>query len=148
MKRLVLAFVLANAFPATLQAQPMTPAVSSAGPATAMTPTPDDRAKQWLSLVDDGNYGEAWKQGGPTLRAHQSTDAFSAGIGARRMPLGAMSSRALKDVKLAKTLPGLGSGQFAVVRYDSVFAHQAVAIETVTLASDHGGWSVIAYRVD
>ena len=43
-----------------------------------------------------------------------------------------MSSRALKDVKLTKTLPGMRDGQYAIVRYDSAFAHKATAVESVT----------------
>ena len=37
-------------------------------PSTSMTPTPDDRAKQWLALVDDQNYAEAYKQMGAMAR--------------------------------------------------------------------------------
>ena len=144
MKWLVTAFlILASAAAAQPAAQPPAP-----GAATAMTPTPDDRAKQWLNLVDDGNYAEAWKQAGAPLRARQSVDSFLAQEAAKRKPMGAMSNRALKDVKLAKTLPGMRSGQYAVVRYDSAFAHQAAAVESITLASENGGWSVVGYRID
>ena len=54
----------------------------------------------------------------------------------------------MKDVKLTKTLPGMRDGQYATVRYDSVFAHKAPAVETVTLVSDNGAWSVVAYSVN
>lgn len=147
MKRLAVALVLL-ALPALAQSPPAPlPGVSS-GPATAMTPTPDDRAKQWLTLIDDGNYADAWKQAGPHLRAHQSADGFLAAVSTKRMPMGAMSARNLKDLKMTKILPGMRSGQYAVVRYDSAFAHQAQAVETVTLMSENGAWSVIAYHVD
>jgi hypothetical protein len=151
MRRILVAFLLLSAVPA--MAQPPAPRSSAAptanpGVVTAMTPTPDDRAKQWLNLVDDGNYAEAWKQAGATLRAHQSVDSFLAEEAAKRTPMGAMSTRTLKDVKLAKTLPGMRNGQYAVVRYDSAFAHQVAAVESVTLASENGGWSVVAYRID
>jgi len=48
------------------------PAFSQASPAigpggrqkateiTAVTPTPDNRARQWLVLVDDKNYAQSW----------------------------------------------------------------------------------------
>jgi hypothetical protein len=142
--KLVTAFLfIASAAMAQPAATPPTPAV-----ATAMTPTPDDRAKQWLNLVDDGNYAEAWKQAGATLRTHQSADSFVGQETAKRTPMGAMSGRTLKDVKLTKTVAGMRSGQYAVVRYDSAFAHQAAAVESVTLASENGGWSVVGYRID
>src|SRR4051812_21302156 len=104
MKWLITAFLLLASAAA---AQPVAAPPPGSGVATAMTPTPDDRAKQWLNLVDDGNYAEAWKQAGATLRARQSVDSFLAQEAAKRTPMGAMSNRALKDVKLTKTLPGM-----------------------------------------
>ena len=139
MKWLAIAFALLVAAPAFGQ--------SKAGSSTAMTPTPDDRAKQWLSLMDDQNYAEAYKQMGAVGRDKISAEGFSKTVGGVREPLGAMSSRALKDVKLTKTLPAMRDGQYAVVRYDSTFAHKAMAVESMTLISENGGWSVIGYFI-
>jgi hypothetical protein len=137
MKWLAIAFALLVAAPAFAQPK--------AG--TAMTPTPDDRAKQWLSLMDDQNYADAYKQMGAVARDKVSAEGFSKTVGGVREPLGAMSSRALKDVKLAKTLPAMRDGQYAIVRYDSTFAHKTAAVESVTLISENGGWSVIGYFI-
>lgn len=139
MKWLAVAFALLIAAPVWAQ--------TKTGPSTAMTPTPDDRAKQWLSLMDDQNYADAYKQMGDVARAKASADNFSKSVGGVRGPLGAMSSRTLKDVKLAKTLPAMRDGQYAIVRYDSTFAHKAAAVESVTLISENGGWSVIGYFI-
>ena len=113
-----------------------------------MTPTPDDRAKQWLILVDDKNYADAYKQMGAGARAKASEQGFAAKVGGKRAPLGAMSSRTLKDVKLTKTLPGMRDGQYATVRYDTAFAHEAAAVETVNLESENGAWSVVGYFIN
>ena len=59
-----------------------------------------------------------------------------------------MSSRNLKDVKMTKTLPGMASGQYATVQYDSAFAKKAAAVETVVLSSDKDGWSVVDYHIN
>ena len=139
MKWLAIAFALLVAGHAFAQ--------TKTGPSTAMTPTPDDRAKQWLTLVDDQNYAEAYKQMGAAARGKASAEEFTKSVGGVREPLGAMSSRALKDVKLAKTLPAMRDGQYAVVRYDAAFAHKAAAVETLYLASENGGWSVIGYFI-
>jgi hypothetical protein len=139
MKWLAIAFALLVAMPAFAQ--------NKTGPSTAMTPTPDDRAKQWLSLIDDQNYADAYKQMGAVGRDKVSVESFSKTVGGVREPLGAMSSRALKDVKLTKTLPAMRDGQYAIVRYDSTFAHKAAAVESVTLISENGGWSVIGYFI-
>jgi hypothetical protein len=139
MRWLAIAFALLIAVPALAQ--------TNAKPATSMTVSPDDRAKQWLLLVDDKNYADAYQQMGTA--AHKvAGESWSQNIRSRRDPLGAMSSRTLKDVKMTKTLPGLRDGQYATVRYDSAFARKAASVESVTLVMENGAWSVIDYRVD
>jgi hypothetical protein len=140
MKWLFVAFALVFAAPAVAQ--------TAAGPSTSMTPSPDDRAKQWLTLIDDQNYADAYKQMGAAARAKETEQVFGARVGGVRAPLGAMSSRTLKDVKLTKTLPGMRDGQYAVVRYDSAFAHKAAAVESVTLVSENSAWSVVTYSIN
>ncbi len=118
-------------------------AAQTAKPVSAAQPGPDDRAKQWLTLVDDSNYAESLKQMGT-----QARKADLDKLPAIREPLGAMSNRSLKDVTLTRTSPGMPAGQYAVVRYESNFARKAVAMETITLAMTKAGWAVVAYRVD
>lgn len=141
MKWLAIAFALLIAAPAAM-------AQTGAGRATSMTVSPDDRAKQWMSLVDDQNYADAYKQMSTIARGKITAEAWTGNIRTMRVPLGAMSSRTLKDVKMTNTLPGMRDGQNAAVRYDSAFAHKATATETVTLVLENGAWSVTSYRVD
>ena len=108
---------------------------------TAATPTPDDRARQWLILVDDKNYAQSWSQAGKTFQAKQKADAWAATAGDKRGSLGAVASRDLKSIDLGRT-------DIAVVRYDTVFARKAQAVETVTLAFENGGWQVTDYSVN
>lgn len=116
--------------------------------ATSMIISPDDRAKQWMSLVDDQNYADAYQQMSTATRGKIAAEVWTGNIRTMRVPLGAMSSRTLKDVKMSNTLPGMRDGQYAAVRYDSAFAHKATGIETVTLVLENGAWSVTSYRVD
>ena len=140
MRWLALAFALLFAVPAMAQ--------SKAGPSTSMTPAPDERAKQWLVLVDDQNYSDAYSQMGAIARGKIGAEQWVQKVKADRDPLGAMTSRTLKDVKLTKTLTGMRDGQHATVRYDSAFARKAAAVESVTLVSEKGAWSVIGYVID
>jgi uncharacterized protein YjiS (DUF1127 family) len=137
MKWLVIAFSLLIAGPAL-----------AAAPATSMTTSPDDRAKQWMILVDDQNYADAYQQMGAAARGKITAEAWSEKVRSVREPLGAMSSRTLKDVKMTKTLPGMRDGQYATVRYDSAFAHKAASVESITLVSENGAWSVIGYFIN
>jgi hypothetical protein len=123
-----------------------TPAFAQAAPAkkstiTAATPAPDDRARQWLVLVDDKNYAQSWSEAAKAFQNRRKTDAWAADATTSRAPLGAVASRGLKSIDLSR-------GNTAVIRYDTVFAHKAAAIETVTLIFENGSWSVADYSVD
>ena len=54
---------------------------------------------------------------------------------------GAVASRGLKSIDLSRN-------NIAVIRYDTVFARKAAAVETVTLAFEDGGWTVTDYSVE
>jgi hypothetical protein len=108
--------------------------------ATAATPAPDDRARAWLVLVDDKNYTQSWTQAGAAFKSRQKADAWAKDELAKREPLGAVASRSLKSIDLSRNT-------VAVIRYDSVFAHKAAAVETVTLSFENGSWAVTDYSV-
>lgn len=124
------------------------PALAAGAAATSMTTSPDDRARQWMTLIDDQNYADAYQQMGAVARGKIAADSWTQKIRGTREPLGAMSSRTLKDVKMTKTLPGMRDGQYTTVRYDTTFAHRAASVESVTLVSENGGWSVIGYFIN
>jgi Protein of unknown function (DUF4019) len=121
------------------------PAYSQAAPArkstvTAVTPAPNDRARQWLVLVDDKNYAQSWSEAAKVFQNRQSADAWASDATAKRAPLGAVASRDLKSIDLSRD-------NIAVIRYDTVFARKAAAVETVTLVFENGSWSVSDYSI-
>lgn len=124
-----------------------TPALAASAPTASITVSPDDRAKQWMILIDDQNYGEAYQQMGAAGREKATLASWAQEIRGAREPLGAVSSRTLKDVKMTKTLRGMRDGQYAAVRYDTGFARKAASVETVTLVLENGAWSVIGYFI-
>jgi hypothetical protein len=122
------------------------PAFSQASPAkpsqvTAVTPTPDDRAREWLVLVDDKNYPQSWSQASKAFQGRQKADAWAKNADVLRTPLGAVASRGLKSIDLSRN-------NVAVIRYDTAFAHKAATVESVTLAFENGGWSVTDYSLN
>ena len=153
--RTLLAALLISGMPALAQAKkapvnkPVTTPVSAPAPKTTITgaktitgatPAPDDRAKQWLVLVDDKKYAQSWSEAGKAFQSRQKADAWAKDAGARREPLGAVASRGLKSIDLSRS-------NVAVIKYDSVFAHKASAVETITLTFENGGWLVTDYSV-
>lgn len=132
---LAIALIFCTAAPAFSQAP--TPARRISG----AVPAPDDRARQWLILVDDKNYTQSWAEAGAAFKARHKNDAWAANAATQRGPLGAVASRGLKSIDLSRN-------NTAMVRYDTVFARKAAAVETVTLNFENGGWSVSDYVVD
>ena len=130
-----LTLIFATAAPAFSQAPSPPRRISGA------TPAPDDRARQWLILVDDKNYSQSWSESGAAFKAKLKNDAWASDAATRRGPLGAVASRGLKSIDLSRN-------NTAVVRYDTVFARKAAAVETVTLNFENGGWSVSDYKVE
>ena len=129
-------FLIVSAAPAFSQAAP-----AKKSTVTAAVPAPDDRARQWLVLVDDKNYAQSWTEASRSFQAKQKTQDWATQEAAKREPFGAVASRDLKSIDL-------GKANVAVIRYDTVFAHKAQAVETVTLAFENGGWAVTSYSVD
>jgi hypothetical protein len=133
---LVAAMFFGAAAPAVAQ-----PAPAKSAPVSAATPAPDDRARQWLVLVDDKNFAQSWKDAGKTFQNRQSVDAWAGDAGTKRVPLGAVASRDLKSIDLSRN-------NLAVIRYDTSFARKAAAVETVTLAFENDGWVVTDYSIN
>jgi hypothetical protein len=148
MKWLALLAALLLAQPVFAQGTAPAPAQGAVGPSTSMTPAPDVRAKQWLGLVDDKNYDEAFKQMGAAAQGKNSLATWAQKMSSIRDPLGAMANRDIKSIKLTRILAGMTDGQSATVQFNSSFAHKASAVETVVMISDKGAWSVTGYSVD
>jgi hypothetical protein len=133
-RTLFAAFLILSALPALAQAQ-RRPVISAA------VPTPDDRARAWLVLVDDKNYAQSWSEAGKAFQNRRKSDAWASEEAAKREPLGAVASRDLKSIDLSRN-------NTAIIRYDTVFAHKAAAVETVTLGFENGAWSVTGYALN
>ena len=110
-------------------------------PVTAATPAPDDRARQWLVLVDDKNFPQSWKDAGKAFQSRQTADAWASDANNKRVPLGAVASRDLKSIDLSRN-------NVAVIRYDTSFAKKTGTVETVTLTYENNGWAVSDYSVN
>jgi hypothetical protein len=125
---------------------PIAPTFAQSAPArqstvTAVAPAPDDRARQWLVLVDDKNYAQSWNDAAKAFRDRQTADAWASDATIRRAPLGAVASRGLKSIDVS-------GANVAVIHYDTAFARKAGAVETVKLAFGSGSWSVTDYSIN
>ena len=114
---------------------------------------PDPRAvavaTEWLSVLDRGNYAQAYamfptriKSGGDTVE--KQCIAFWR---TRRTPLGRTLSRKFGKAYFGKTLQGSPDGYYEFLYYKTSFQRKAQAIEGLTLTKESGHWQVSGYRI-
>jgi hypothetical protein len=105
-------------------------------------------AKEWLALVDAGNYQESWESAAGFFKNAVSQEKWHQQMAAFRQPLGKTTSQKLKSVKYTKTLPGAPDGEYVVIQYQTSFAKKKSAVETVTPMLDNDGkWKVSGYYI-
>jgi opacity protein-like surface antigen len=106
-----------------------------------------DAAKNWLSLIDAGEYDRSWTEASKLFQAHVTQTQWTTEVKAVREPLGAVDSRNASAVRLTTSLPGVPDGQYAVLQFHSKFVHKAEAIETVTMMMEDGTWKLAGYFI-
>ncbi len=120
------------------QTSPLSPSPSAASA---------DSARKWLTLIDQQNWSESWREAGTLFRSHISIDAWASAIIPVRRPLGAVISRSLASVTKATSLPGAPTGEYELLEFHTDFAAKKEAIETVVLAKEQVGWRVDGYFI-
>ena len=126
-------------------------ALCASSPYTVVKPDPQAVvvATKWLSVVDAGNYAQAYAMLPARIRA--GGDALEkqwlGSYRARRTPLGRTLSRQFVEAYFARTLPGSPDGYYELLMYKTSFQHKARATEGVTLTKESGHWQVSGYRV-
>jgi len=109
--------------------------------------TPDGAAMQWLSFIDGSDYARGWARAGSPFKAKLTPQVLQSKIAPVREPLGAIMQRTLSKKALSSTAAGLPDGKYAAVHFRSRFAKQGMADETVWLALENNGWTVIGYLI-
>jgi Protein of unknown function (DUF4019) len=104
-------------------------------------------AKSWVSLVDAKDWDESWSAAGTLFKSQMPQARWALTIQPVRDPLGAVSSRSVKSVTKAKSLPGAPDGQYEVVQFQTSFTHKIDATETIVLAREPSGWKVDGYFI-
>ena len=105
-------------------------------------------AEKWLSLVDEGKYGESWKEAAEYFRNAVKQEQWEQSAQAVRKPLGKLISRKMKSTAYKTSLPGAPDGEYAVIQFATSFENKKSAIETVTPMMDKDGkWRVSGYYI-
>lgn len=105
-------------------------------------------SSSWLALVDAGDYQKSWQQSANLFQGAVTPQAWASAAQAVRAPLGPIQSRSVESATYTDKLPGAPDGKYVVIKYKSIFAHKASAVETVTSLNDKdGSWRVSGYYV-
>jgi hypothetical protein len=105
-------------------------------------------AEQWLSLVDQGEYSESWKEAAEYFRNTVNQTQWEQMVQATRKPLGKITSRNVKTKMYTTTLPGAPDGEYVVIEFATSFENKKSAIETVIPMMDKDGkWRVSGYYI-
>ncbi len=111
-------------------------------------PQATQAAGAWLKLVDQGNYGQSWKDASSLFKSHVEETEWETDAAKARRPLGSVISRKLKRARYETSLAGAPDGKYVVIQYQSSFEHKKSAVETVTPMLDtDGNWHVSGYYI-
>lgn len=105
-------------------------------------------SKEWLGLLDSGQYGKSWDEAASLFRNALSKDQWKQQVSAVRGPLGRIVSRDLMAKQYYSSLPGAPDGKYVVIQYKTSFENKRAAIETITPMLDTDGkWRVSGYYI-
>lgn len=124
--------------------QPLAPDANAAAQQDARR-----RARAWLALVDEGQYGESWDTAAGLFQSATSKEQWSAAVQRVREPLGHLSTRRFRAAEFRTALTGAPEGKYFVVHYDSAFAKKPSTREVLTLKqAPDASWKVAGYFVE
>jgi hypothetical protein len=105
-------------------------------------------AKQWLRLVDAGNYSQSWEESGEEFKGAVTRETWEQQLTVVRSPMGAVVSRELNSTQPLTDPPSAPPGEYLVIRFSTSFEEQATATETVVLAQEgENDWKVAGYFI-
>ncbi len=122
--------------------------VANASSAAAANPAAVSAAREWLSVIDEGEYARSWEQTAPIFQSKVPEKSWEHSMQTFRKPLGAVLSRELKKAQPETHFPGAPEGQYLVLQFNTAFAKKKPAIETVTVGLEKdGAWRASGYYI-
>lgn len=106
-------------------------------------------AQTWLSLVDAGNYAEAWAGTSALFKLSIPEQAWQHTVTEIRLPQGRNMSRDLESTEYYTAEGNAGQRQYVKIRFKSAFENNAAAFEKITATQDDDGqWRMSGYTID
>ena len=111
---------------------------------TAAETAPVQTTRQWLALVDTGDWPGSWQATGQSFRELNTVELWTSVSLKVRTPLGAVVSRQLVSQDDVPTPP---NGNI-VVKFRTSFANKTNAVETLALSREQDTWKVVGYYIE
>ncbi|MEY2487690.1 MAG: hypothetical protein QOH39_3338 [Verrucomicrobiota bacterium] len=104
-------------------------------------------ASKWLTLLDQGDYEEAFEWEALDFRISRTQQQFVRSMQARRQPFGRTLGRSIIGSTALKKLVGLPEGNYESIIFKTAFENKSPTAERVILVRQVRGWRVIDYRI-
>lgn len=104
----------------------------------------ESAARAWLEAGDAGDVQKAFDMAGESFRKVNTAAGFADATRQARVPLGAIISRELSEIRYLNAPPH----GFKEVVFTTRFANRERAVETVTLQKEDGAWKVVGIMID
>ena len=104
-------------------------------------------ALHWLTLLDDGDYEEAFEWEAQDFRMFRTQNQFVRSMQARRAPFGRTLSRAFVGAANIHKFAGVPEGNYESMIFKTAFERKSPTAERVILVKQEVGWRVIDYRI-
>ncbi|EGQ7944484.1 DUF4019 domain-containing protein [Vibrio cholerae] len=104
-------------------------------------------AKDWLGIVDSGEYAVSWQKADPYFQSQLPEASWDMALKEAREPLGAVVSRTELGSKEYTSLPGVQDGEYLIIQFKTDFQNKKSLTETVTLSKSSGEWLPVGYFI-
>ncbi|HET8698042.1 MAG TPA: DUF4019 domain-containing protein [Gammaproteobacteria bacterium] len=107
----------------------------------------EERARQWIALIDSGDYGGGWEAATSLFQLNIAKDEWQARARRTKLGLGDASGRTLVAARYTASYPMTPvPGEYVIVQYRTRFGGRA-GIETVYMRRADGLWKTDGYLV-
>jgi len=101
----------------------------------------------WVKTIETGDYEKAYNEASEYLKVNIKKKKFIESVNAARKPLGSCISRKIVIAGLRNKLPAAPDGEYAIIKYNSVFKNKSISAELVTMIKEHGKWKAAGYFI-
>ena len=104
-------------------------------------------AKDWLKIIDAGNYTLSWQKSDSFFKSRLSQNKWDTALKGVRTPLGKVNSRSEISVNEYSKLPGVPEGEYLIIQFQTEFQNKKSATETLALSKSSGQWLPVGYFI-